>query len=734
MIDTTWLRSRSVFLFGIFLTLLFCGLLRFAGFQGGNPWLERLEYLFYDWRFAITQVGNNSSAPVPIVIVDIDEASLAGIGRWPWSRYQLALLLQALGEYEVSVIGLDMVFAETEAHPVDELIHHAEALQPEEEALLANLKKRMVGPDEALATAMQTTDLVPGFFFQDSHEQHSSMPAGLKPLDPAIPYLYLSRPGVTPPLPVFLAAARSPGFLSTFADHDGVIRRTPLLMSFDGQLYPSLSLAVVMQYWLESPLQIQEEWLGDARIPVLLTLAGQTIRPDASGRVVVPYRGGRGMFPYISAIRVLQHQVAAEQLEGAIVLLGTSAMGLGDLRATPLATQFPGVEVHASVIQGLLSGDIPYRPGWQPAVTLLQTLLSGLLLVLWLPRLSAGRSLTVSLLLVLVLTAVNLALWHYAGLDLPLAATLLLCLLLVLLNLGASLVRESSSRRQLRSMFGQYVPAEHIQTMLDNPDAYHFHGETRDMTVLFSDICSFTRISEGMSANELKQLLNEHFTPLTRIIFEHGGTIDKYVGDLLMAFWGAPLSDTEHARHALLAALAMSRQIDERQALFRQRGWPEVRVGIGIHSGSMNVGDMGSSYRRAYTVLGDAVNLGSRLEGLTRFYGVTILASSATRDQVTEVDWRFVDRIQVKGRDEPLDIFEPLGLAGCALARAEELRLWQCMVDCYRQQQWPEALALAGVLTERFPQPLYACYRQRLQLWCDNPPPDWNGTFRHDHK
>lgn len=729
MIDVTRMHSRIYLLAGLMLTL---SLTLLPLHQDAGRWLQRLELLYYDWRFINVPLPfAKTAADIPVVIVDIDEASLAEVGRWPWSRVELANLIDALAGYGAIVIGLDLVLSEAEPHPADLLLRMGNKLDPEQRSLIQTLRSRITGADQQLADAIAQVDLVSGFFFLESVGINAPMPPPLKSLDPAQPYLYLTRPGVTVPLPVFRQMPGSTGFVSTFADEDGVIRRSPVLMSWQQQLYPSLSLAMAMMYLLEPRLRLQEVAVGNALAPEFLWLGDYRIRLDVNGRVIVPYAGPKGSFSYLPAVDVMRYRLDGRSLNGALVLVGSSAMGLADLRSTPVGTQYPGVEVHANILRGLLSGQFPWRPLAQAGLTFAQTLLAGLLLIVLLPRLAPSGALLVSIVLICSLLMTNLLLWHYYGLDLPVATTLLLCVCLVMLNLGTGLLSENRRRRQLRSIFDQYVPPAHIGKLLEDPEALQLAGETRTMTVLFSDICAFTRISEGMTANSLKTMLNEHFTPLTRIIFEQGGTIDKYVGDMLMAFWGAPLDDPQHASHAVAAALSMAVQIEERQAYFGERGWPEVRVGIGINTGAMNVGDMGSDYRRAYTVLGDAVNLGSRLEGLTRYYGVTVLASDETRRAAPGFVWRFIDRIRVKGKEEAVDVYEPLGMMSAGVSRDDELAVWDQCLGFYRQQQWADALRLCQILQTQYPSPLYDVYAQRLQAWRVCPPDDWDGAYRH---
>ncbi|MDQ8037014.1 MAG: adenylate/guanylate cyclase domain-containing protein, partial [Pedobacter sp.] len=355
-----------------------------------------------------------------------------------------------------------------------------------------------------------------------------------------------------------------------------------------------------------------------------------------------------------------------------------------------------------------------------------------------LPRLEPGYMLIITMAWFVVLLLGNFALWKAARLDLPLAAILLTALLISSFNIGFGFLRANNQKREIKAMFGQYVPPAHVEEMLANPDAVTLDGESREMTVLFSDIRSFTTISEGLSAQDLKQLLNRYFTPITEIIFENNGTIDKYVGDMVMAFWNAPLTDVRHPHNAILAALAMQKKVDELAAAFVADGLPEVHIGIGINTGHMNVGDMGSEFRRAYTVLGDAVNLGSRLESITKFYGAKILVGETTHAQAPEFLYRRVDRIIVKGKTEPITVYEPVCLLSDASAsRRERVERYNEAIGYYFAQQWDAAESILRELAAQDPERvLYRVYLGRIDELRKHPEltMSWSGVYEHKSK
>ncbi|MBL4796392.1 MAG: adenylate/guanylate cyclase domain-containing protein [Oleispira sp.] len=718
-----------------------------------NHWLNRLDFLFYDTRFntslALSKsessqyftssiVNESKEAEHTIVILDIDEKSLANEGRWPWSRHKLAELVSTLAEYGVVVVAFDVVFSEPERNPVNEVNRHLENHKIDWK--IPQRWREIADGDQGFARHISDLDVVLGYFFQDEVSiQVGQLPSPIYQLSTQQQHdlVTIEKPGYAANLAVLQQAAAGAGFVSTFADADGVIRRSPLVIRHGDSLYPSLSLATIMSYLFVNKIEVSTLPLGNVEVMTAITAGGQRARTDVNGQVIIPYRGRQHSFPYISVTDVLQKKVDLSQLEGAIVLVGTTAIGLADLRTTPVGNQYPGVEVHANIIRSLLSGEFPYRPEWEAGLTLSILVFLGGLLSLWLPRLGPVAAIILSVLTLSIAVTGNFYLWHVYRLDLPIASICLLILVLTVLNLAYGYLRESASKRLLKGMFNQYVPQAHIDRMLADPEAYQFSGESKELTVLFADIRSFTTISEHLSAADLKSMLNQYFTPITKIIFDHEGTIDKYVGDMVMAFWGAPLDDKQHAHNGILSAIAMQKATLELSKAFVERGLPEIKIGIGLNTGIMNVGDMGSSYRRAYTVLGDAVNLGSRLESITKFYGAEILVGERTAQRCPGIAFSFIDRIQVKGKDEAIAVYKPLGLKSEATQQAQnELSEFTQAYICYLKQSWQQALALFQKLQLDYPNSsIYKIYLDRIEnLRLQPTSQDWDGVFRHTSK
>jgi adenylate cyclase len=490
-----------------------------------------------------------------------------------------------------------------------------------------------------------------------------------------------------------------------------------------------------MRYLFIDTLEPQVVEVGDVLAMTQVAVSEYPALTSPAGFVTVPYQGPAFSFPYYSATDVLRDKLDSGELDGSIVFIGTSAIGLADLRSTPMGPQYPGVEVHANILQALLSGGFPYKPEWQAGASFLQLVLIAIFMIVVLPMLGPMVMLVGGSLIIVLVIMFNGYLWTL-GLDLPMAGALLLTVFLTATFITDGFLKENASKKMLKGMFDQYVPPAHIDKMMADPDSYSFSGESKELTVLFSDIRSFTNISETLSAQELKHMLNSYFTPITKEIFDRNGTIDKYVGDMVMAFWGAPIDDKNHRSNAVLAALNMQRITEELKVVFKQEGLPEVNIGVGVNTGLMNVGDMGSSYRRSYTVLGDAVNLGSRLESITKFYGAKILIGEDTFDHIEGFVCRFMDRIQVKGKEEAIRVYEPIGLEGeVGQSILDEIKQYDAAYELYLKQDWDNAEASFAELFKRNPLKLYEVYIERIaDLKHQTLPSEWDGTFRHTSK
>ena len=528
--------------------------------------------------------------------------------------------------------------------------------------------------------------------------------------------------------------ADSAGHFTPYIDIDGKVRRVPLLINYNGDYYESLSLSIARKVLDVDNIDLkfgddivenysQVEWLrvGRYQIPV-----------DKNIRAMVPYRGKEKSFPYVSATDVLRGRVDPAILEDTIVLIGTTAPGLYDLRSTPVQKQYPGVEIHANLIAGILERRVKEIPPYVIGAEFITVLFIGLIITLFMPLLSPLLTAVMTTIILLVTVSFNYYIWEYINLVLPIALTVMMVLVMFLFNMSYGFFIERRRKTELGGLFGQYIPSELVEEMSNDPTSYSLEAEDREMTVLFSDVRGFTTISEGLNPKELSALMNEFLTPITKIIHENGGTIDKYMGDAVMAFWGAPIKNPNHALDALQAGLSMIERMYALRDEFLDRGWPEIKIGVGINTGVMNVGNMGSEFRMAYTVLGDAVNLGSRLEGLTKQYGVDLMVGEDTKNIIQDYVFRKLDNVKVKGKAEPVEIFEPLGkTTEVSTEELDELRLYNEALKNYLNQEWRMAINRFQNLQKLFvDRDLYNLYIDRSKHFQKDPPgKDWDGVF-----
>ena len=714
--------------------------------------ITQLDNIIYDARMRLTMPD---TVDPRIVILDIDEKSLQQVGRWPWSRDIMARLIDELfDKYHVALVGFDVVFAEADyssgIRALDKLALNQLKEVPRFQELYARMRPELDN-DELFAKAIKGRPVVLGYYFNSEKDSRrtGAIPAPVLPKGTFAgrSITFTSWRGYGGNLPQFQNNAAAAGHFNPIVDSDGVVRRVPMLAELDGAYYESLSLAMVRTLIaLEDGGKFPRvepgfapdsmfnkgysglEWLrvGPLRIPV-----------DDTASALVPFRGGKFSFPYLSLADVLSGNVDPKRLRGKIALVGTTAPGLLDLRSTPVDSVYPGVEIHANLIAGMIDGALKQKPPYMLGAEVLLLIVAGVLLALLIPMLSAVWATSASLVAASLIVGLNFAIWTQANMVLPLASMLLMIAALYTVNMAYGYFVESRSKRQFTELFGQYVPPELVDKMARDPEKYSMEGKEDVLTVLFSDVRGFTTISESLSAKDLSAYINDYLTSMSLVIRANRGTLDKYIGDAIMAFWGAPVEDPVHARNGVLTALEMQRRAVTLNQEFREKGWPEFHIGIGVNSGRMRVGDMGSRLRKAYTVMGDPVNLGSRLEGLTKIYGVDILVGEDTRKAIDDIVFREVDRVRVKGKDGAVAIFEPLGLESeLDKGLHEEIRLWNQCLRHYRAQDWDQAeVALLNLQRMRPDCQLYQAYVERIGGFRRDPPgPGWDGVTRFETK
>lgn len=705
-----------------------------------QPVLERLDNLGYDLQLRTRVLTQKPPQISNIAIVDIDDNSLKIVGQWPWSRDKVALLVNKIAELGAVVIAFDIFFSEKEeniAEKVIQTLSQRKDLQTKvADALQAS--KPIFDNDIMFAKSLKDNTAVLAFSFLPRDETQNILPKPLMSFPPELQHQlnivdaagYISNISI-------LQDVTSGGFINIFPDTDGIIRRAPLLMSYKNNLYPSLALQAVMQY-LGLEVTLVTPRYDKAKKLEGIMLGKKLIPTNELSEVLIPFIGKSFTFPYYSAVDLLHNKIPKDSFVGKIVLIGTSATGLADLKSTSIQSPFPGVEIQATLIHGMLETGFSYAPAWTLGAEFMFTLILGIIAAFSFPYFGPRILGTLIFGFPILILFLNNYIWVRTGLVISFLMPVILFIAIALFNIIYGYLFETRKREHLKEMFGQYVPEKHIDEMLKHRGkSYGLRGDDREMSVLFADIRSFTTISEGMSASDLVDMLNTFFTPMTEVIFKHRGTIDKYVGDLIMAFWGAPLKDRYHARHAIESALEMRRKVKELYPILAEHKWPEIHIGMGINSGVMSVGDMGSRFRRNYTVLGDSVNLASRVEGLSKFYGVDIVITESTRHNQTRFIFRMLDKVKVKGKKNGVAIYEVIGRTSQMTPELQqELDSYQKALDLYFQQKWDESRVIMAQLNQAYPDTkIYRIYLNRIDEFKVAPPPsDWDGVYVHHSK
>jgi adenylate cyclase len=734
-------RQRLIrILLGLAVTLFFAA---YAGRALQLGLVDRLDKIIYDTRLRLTMPGAGDPR---VVILDIDEKSLGEVGRWPWSRNVMARLMDRLfDQYGIAVLGFDVVWAERDASSGMDIL---DALASRELRNVPGFQSayRQLRPgldyDGLFASSLKGRPVVLGYYLSSEARavRANVIP---EPVLPAGAFAGRFAPltqwnGYTGNLAAVMANAAGAGHFNPIVDEDGVVRSVPLLAELDGAYYEAFSLAVARAWLARSapdrrPPPVQPGFADDGVSGMeWLAVGPLTVPVNEQAAALVPYAGPPFSFPYLSLADVLAGRVPADRLKDRIALIGTTAPGLLDMRSTPVQSVYPGVEIHANLIAGMLNGQLKSKPGYIVGAEVALVLLAGCALSVLLPLLSALWATVAAGSAIGLLVALDVLLWTRADTVLPLAASLLMAAAVYTLNMAYGYFVETRSKRAFTELFGQYVPPELVDRMAADPGRYSMEPRAADLTILFSDVRGFTGISESLRPDALREYIDGYLTAMSSIIrSQYRGTLDKYIGDAIMAFWGAPVEDPQHARNGVLAALQMQRECKVLNEKFTARGWPPIRIGVGLNTGNVRVGDMGSRTRRAYTVLGDAVNIASRLEGCTKHYDVGILVGEATRREVQDIAFREVDRLRVKGKEKAITVFEPLGPAsGIDAATREELALWDEALRDYRSQRWDDAEARLAELRRRWPERgLYAKFRDKVEEHRRAPPPpDWDGV------
>ena len=681
----------------------------------------------------------------PVVIVDIDEASLKAIGQWPWPRTTIADLVTQITQLGAVAIGFDIIFPEPDRMSPAIAERSFRGIDAETRAKLDSLPSN----DEALAEAIRHSKVVVGQAGAASPEVRTAADAALQTGfavrgPDARPFL-VTFAGLLRNVPVIEQAAAGRGLFSIDPESDGIIRRVPVIMTAQGNLVPSLSMEMLRVVTGSSAILVRVDQAGVQSVAV----PGLEVPTDRNGQFWVHFNH-HDPERYVSAKDVLQGNVPPGRLAGKLVLIGTSAIGLLDLKTTPLDAAIPGVEVHAQILESVLSKSSLVNPNYAIGAELALAVLFGLAIIVAAPMLPASIVIVLGGCLIAGLIGLSLYLFveHNLLIDFtyPLISSWLIYLVLTFVNY----FREQKQRRQIRSAFGYYLSPHMVEQLARSPEKLVLGGEERRMTILFSDVRGFTTISEHYKDDPqgLTRLMNRFLTPLTNAIIERKGTIDKYIGDAIMAFWNAPVDDAEHEANACDAALEMLARAEvlngelKREAEASGGVYMPLRIGIGLNSGACVVGNMGSDFRFNYSVLGDTVNLASRLESRTKDYRLSLVIGSRTAERAKEKFATMeIDLIQVKGKKQPEVVFTVLGRTEVAEDPrcGELLDLNTQMLTAYRKQQWDEAERLiercrkvaGGFGVEG----LYEMYLGRIAVYRAEPPPaDWTGVYEAESK
>lgn len=695
-----------------------------------------------------------------VTIIDIDEQSLQEMGQWPWSRRIIAQLIINLQEMGVTVIAFDIVFAEPDRLNPGNLITLLEDIPPD----IRNRIQALESNDEILGRALAQSDTVLGraCFWDRVPNRGAVLPRNsiairkLRSDARDATAFLIDIPTLTSNLSILEENAKGIGAFTFKSTLDGIIREVPLISQNNGNIYPTLAVESIRVALQIPTIVVSVEPNGIRAIDIapksLIPPDGLRIATDESGQVR-PYFADHDPSLYISASDILKKRIDPSRLMGKIAFVGTSASGLLDIQSTPVSPLLPGVEIHAQIVENMLA--IDRKQGALIAANQFLTRsqfisrgceilligLSGLLMIFFTSRLGSTNSLLLFLLFAGAIMAGSWYLFSERRILLDPTFAIFTSILLYTILTYINLTREESSRRQIRMAFSKYLSPAMVNVLAERPEQLKLGGEKRDMTLLFCDVRGFTRLSEQFDAEGLTRLINRLLSPLTDVILTHKGTVDKYMGDCIMAFWNAPLDDAQHARHACLAALNMLKEVEKLNGTLQQEGGEnqqpiQLRVGFGINSGECVVGNMGSDQRFDYSVLGNTVNLASRLEGQTKNYGVPIIIGESTQAQVDGLATFELDRAQVKGKSEAITIFALIGDE--SVAATVQFQAFQkavhAMLDKWRGQDWQgarESCAIARELGKPYDiDGLFDLYDQRATAYQAHPPgADWNGIF-----
>lgn len=687
---------------------------------------DSLDNRLRDYLFTIRgELPHNQN----VVIVDIDETSIKSLGQWPWSRDKLAKILENLTLANVGIVGLDIVFAEEDRTSPHKILQD-----------LKIYKKDVPNYDLEFANVVENSPVILGYQFDLVKKDNTNAKV------PQIPAIFIEKDkpqdksylieayNTILNIPQIQDKAYSSGFFNNIPDDTGIIRSVPLIISYDDTIYPSLALEVIRVINDTQKVVVQYDENGISNI----VLDDISIPTDRYGRMLINFRGPERSFKYISAIDIYNNSFDKSEIDGKIVLIGTSAAGLFDLRATPFDSIFPGVEVHANIIDNILMQDFIYKASWLDGANILIIFVLSIIVVMLTTYTTfwANPIIFLSFSISYLFLVYNLLFDYGIVLNIlfPIATVLIASIMTTLFDYFYNIKKEEA----IKAKFASKVSKNVMDDILKNIDKNEFSAKSKEVTIFFSDIRGFTNISEKLDAKELISFLNRYMQPMSEIIIKYQGTIDKFIGDAIMAYWNAPIDIKNHCDLALKASLEQLEVLEKLNVELQKENLPKIDIGIGLNTGTVIVGEMGSSLRSDYTVIGDTINLGSRVESLCKYYDSKLNISNFTKDKLQEkYIFRFLDLVKVKGKNEPVEIWQVLGKGEAKESLKEELDLYHKAIEFYKNSDFINALEIFESLENnenKTNKNIYKIYITRCKEFIKTPPKNFDGVYEHTTK
>ena len=647
-----------------------------------------------------------------VVIIDIDEKSLKTLGQWPWSRDVLSKILYNLNDAKVAIIGFDIVFAEEDRTSPHKIFKKLDIQ-----------KENLPNFDLEFAQAIANTPTILGYQFEFADKEFILKSA------PAIQTIFIEKnknieenflikaKGTILNIPILQDSSYSSGFFNNIPDDSGIIRSVPLIISYDDEIYPSLALEA-----LRIGLGIKRVTINYDENGVRNLQLGDFIVPtDRYGRLLINFRGKEKSFKYISALDIYNNSFNKEEIENKIALVGTSAAALMDLRATPFESVFPGVEVHANAIDNIISQDFIYRASWMDGANIV------IIFILTFFTFFIIKKIPIWLTPIFTISFLFISLYYIyylmfnTGIILNILFPIFSIILSGIISLIIGYFYEIKKKEEIKNKFASKVSKDVMEELLKNIDDNSLKAQNKEVTIFFSDIRGFTNISEKINKPELLiKYLNQYMTPMSEVITKNKGTIDKYIGDAIMAYWNAPFDIENHADKAVTSAIEQLNELKELNKNLEITNQPLIAIGIGITTGIATVGEIGSIGRSDYTIIGDSVNLGSRIESLCKFYDVSLIISEDTKEKLTkDYTFRYLDYVKVKGKENPIKLWEVLVDSNDEIK--EELNIYHEAIALFTDKKIEEAFILFQELNKNYKsKKIYDIYIQRCENFIKN--------------